>query len=543
MFRTPPATVLVQARPRDELVRRQTRRRDPAAPERTRLGSRSAPPFPSLRYETFPEVGQNGRHNKGGVGSRVGAGWWMSVGREARVEQVEVEEGKGAQRRLQEERGSASALAGECGRSGRTSSPSLVHPRREKSRASMQSFEVALAARRAWRRCLMSAAGCTRWCGQAGCATGASRGWLTRASGDEESNPRREDDTLLVVVASRFPRPLRRLSQSSHAREHHLDRLRRPVRLLGRAPRPPDPARLRPPPPPDRLVLRLAAQPSRPARGRGRLAAHPRPGSGTQLGRHRGGQAGQDGRRLGSLRPLIVPRSSPSSRPLGLSCSPRQLADSSIMQQEAKLEVPFLRHEQTSSSTPLTLKSSLLFNSRLMRFSSTHLTGLRSHRAICIETDDSFEAMDWLRVKVDGEVDVPHEKRWSEDLLRSVVAGYWVGENTGHTAIKVRSFVSSPQSLLFPELTLSRPARSSPCRPSPPSARSTSSASASTFPPSPSSRSTTSRRSSPGPTSRSRTTAGSPWRRPASRSARRRTCRSPRSRRSSSPPLCDPLSV
>ena len=327
MFRTPPATVLVQARPRDELVRRQTRRRDPAAPERKRLGSRSAPPFPSLRYETFPEVGQNGRHNKGGVGSRVGAGWWMSVGREARVEQVEVEEGKGAQRRLQEERGSASALAGECGRSGRTSSPSLVHPRREKSRASMQSFEVALAARRAWRRCLMSAAGCTRWCGQAGCARGASRGWLTRASGDEESNPRREDDTLLVVVASRFPRPLRRLSQSSHAREHHLDRLRRPVRLLGRAPRPPDPARLRPPPPPDRLVLRLAAQPSRPARGRGRLAAHPRPGSGTQLGRHRGGQAGQDGRRLGSLRPLIVPRSSPSSRPLGLSCSPRQLAD------------------------------------------------------------------------------------------------------------------------------------------------------------------------------------------------------------------------
>ncbi|GAA5926258.1 hypothetical protein JCM3775_000971 [Rhodotorula graminis] len=111
---------------------------------------------------------------------------------------------------------------------------------------------------------------------------------------------------------------------------------------------------------------------------------------------------------------------------------------------EAKLEVPFLRHEQTTSSTPLTLKSSLLFNSRLMRFSSTHLTGLRSHRAICIETDDSFEAMDWLRIKVDGEVDVPSDKRWSEDLLRSVVAGYWVGQNTGHTATKFTMSSLSP---------------------------------------------------------------------------------------------------
>ncbi|GAA5834471.1 hypothetical protein JCM9279_004325 [Rhodotorula babjevae] len=111
---------------------------------------------------------------------------------------------------------------------------------------------------------------------------------------------------------------------------------------------------------------------------------------------------------------------------------------------EAKLEVPFLRHEQTTSSVPLTLKSSLLFNSRLMRFSSTYLTGLRSHRAICIETDDSFEAMDWLRIKVDGEVDVPQGKRWSEDLLRSVVAGYWVGENTGHTATKFTMSSLSP---------------------------------------------------------------------------------------------------
>ncbi|BGP44733.1 hypothetical protein JCM10450v2_000547 [Rhodotorula kratochvilovae] len=103
---------------------------------------------------------------------------------------------------------------------------------------------------------------------------------------------------------------------------------------------------------------------------------------------------------------------------------------------EAKLEVPFLRHPQTASAVPVTLKSSLLFSSRLMRFSSTHLTGLRSHRAICIETPDSFEAMDWLRIKVDGEVSVPAAKRWSEETVRSVVAGYWVGENTGASATK-----------------------------------------------------------------------------------------------------------
>lgn len=112
---------------------------------------------------------------------------------------------------------------------------------------------------------------------------------------------------------------------------------------------------------------------------------------------------------------------------------------------EAKLEVPFLRHAQQSSSsssttnpTPLTLKSSLLFSSRLMRFSSTHLTGLRSHHAVCIETPDSYEAMDWMTIRVDGEVDVPQARRWSEEAVRSVVEGYWVGENTGHNATKVR---------------------------------------------------------------------------------------------------------
>ncbi|GJN91567.1 hypothetical protein Rhopal_004590-T1 [Rhodotorula paludigena] len=105
---------------------------------------------------------------------------------------------------------------------------------------------------------------------------------------------------------------------------------------------------------------------------------------------------------------------------------------------EAKVEVPFLRHPATQSAVPITHKSSMLFSSRLMSFSAAHLTGLRSHRVVCVEDDaqGSFEAMDWLKVVEDGEVQVPDEDKWDEALLRQVLTGYWVGENTGDAATK-----------------------------------------------------------------------------------------------------------
>lgn len=109
--------------------------------------------------------------------------------------------------------------------------------------------------------------------------------------------------------------------------------------------------------------------------------------------------------------------------------------------QEAKVEVPFLRHPQVKTSSPpipFTFKSVVLFSSRLMSFSSNHMTGLRSHHAICIRTETSYEAMDWLEIKNEGEAVVPEGTRWTEELARKVLEGWWVGENTGHAASKVR---------------------------------------------------------------------------------------------------------
>ncbi|GAA5958243.1 hypothetical protein JCM8115_004030 [Rhodotorula mucilaginosa] len=106
---------------------------------------------------------------------------------------------------------------------------------------------------------------------------------------------------------------------------------------------------------------------------------------------------------------------------------------------EAKVEVPFLRHPQVKTSSPpipFTFKSVVLFSSRLMSFSSNHMTGLRSHHAICIRTETSYEAMDWLEIKNEGEAVVPEGTRWTEELARKVLEGWWVGENTGHAASK-----------------------------------------------------------------------------------------------------------
>lgn len=78
----------------------------------------------------------------------------------------------------------------------------------------------------------------------------------------------------------------------------------------------------------------------------------------------------------------------------------------------------------------------MLFSSRLMSFSSNHLTGLRSHHVVCIRTDNSYEAMDWIEIKNEGEVVVPEGQRWTEDLARRVLEGWWVGEHTGQSATK-----------------------------------------------------------------------------------------------------------
>lgn len=108
---------------------------------------------------------------------------------------------------------------------------------------------------------------------------------------------------------------------------------------------------------------------------------------------------------------------------------------------EAKVEVPFLRHPLAKFTVPFTFKTVMLFSSRLMSFSSNHLTGLRSHHAVCIRTNDSYEAMDWMEIKPAAASDavVPEGQRWTEDLARKVLEGWWVGEHTGSSASKVRA--------------------------------------------------------------------------------------------------------
>ncbi|BGP21467.1 hypothetical protein Rt10032_c01g0176 [Rhodotorula toruloides] len=120
---------------------------------------------------------------------------------------------------------------------------------------------------------------------------------------------------------------------------------------------------------------------------------------------------------------------------------------------EAKLEVPFLRHPEKRNNLPFTFKQTMLFSSRLIQFSAAHLTGLRSHHVVCIMTEDSFEAMDFMKVTVNGEAAVPEGQRWTDDLARKVMTGWWVGENTGHAATKfVMSTVAPPHPR--PQLTV-----------------------------------------------------------------------------------------
>ncbi|BGP52877.1 hypothetical protein JCM8202_003959 [Rhodotorula sphaerocarpa] len=113
---------------------------------------------------------------------------------------------------------------------------------------------------------------------------------------------------------------------------------------------------------------------------------------------------------------------------------------------EAKVEVPFLRHPLAKSTVPFTFKTVMLFSSRLMSFSSNHLTGLRSHHAVCIRTNDSYEAMDWMEIKPAAASDaiVPEGQRWTEDLARKVLEGWWVGEHTGSSASKFTATTVEP---------------------------------------------------------------------------------------------------
>lgn len=104
--------------------------------------------------------------------------------------------------------------------------------------------------------------------------------------------------------------------------------------------------------------------------------------------------------------------------------------------QEAKLEIPFLRHPSSPSDTltPYTFKQTLLFSTSLMTASSHYITGLRSQKTNFKVEDAFYEAVGWLKIQ---EGTAGEGERWTEESVRQVVGGWWVGERTGGVATRV----------------------------------------------------------------------------------------------------------
>ncbi|KAI5480016.1 hypothetical protein MNV49_001981 [Pseudohyphozyma bogoriensis] len=125
---------------------------------------------------------------------------------------------------------------------------------------------------------------------------------------------------------------------------------------------------------------------------------------------------------------------------------------------EAKLEIPLT----TNDSTPkhFVYKHTLLFSSRSMALSSSYITGLRSHRTGFTVTESSgnskgvYEATGWLRSEDRG---VGEVGGWTEEVMRTVLGGWWVGEKTGGTATRFIFTAVSPPTPVFQTVSLHLP--------------------------------------------------------------------------------------
>lgn len=95
-----------------------------------------------------------------------------------------------------------------------------------------------------------------------------------------------------------------------------------------------------------------------------------------------------------------------------------------------------MRHPEAAPSTAFTFKQTILVDSLMMKLSSSRLTGLRSAKAAFAIEGDKYVVRNWLELrKGSGEVG---GEAWSEELVRAVLEGWWVGERTGGTAVRVR---------------------------------------------------------------------------------------------------------
>lgn len=104
--------------------------------------------------------------------------------------------------------------------------------------------------------------------------------------------------------------------------------------------------------------------------------------------------------------------------------------------QEAKLEIPFLRHPSSSTATPYTFKQTLLFSTSLMAASSHYITGLRSQKAGFKVDGGTYKATGWMEIR-ERAAGGASGQSWTEQLVRQVVGGWWAGERTGGVATRV----------------------------------------------------------------------------------------------------------
>lgn len=139
------------------------------------------------------------------------------------------------------------------------------------------------------------------------------------------------------------------------------------------------------------------------------------------------------GRQLGTGMAIPGGRSTFAVRPFASSNEGGQLID--WVEQEAKLEIPFLRHPEAAPSMAFTLKQTILVDSLMMKLSSSGLTGLRSAKASFSVKEEDYAVKNWMELKA-GSGDARGEG-WSEELVRAVVEGWWIGERTGGTAVRV----------------------------------------------------------------------------------------------------------
>ncbi|GAA5950437.1 hypothetical protein JCM3765_004547 [Sporobolomyces pararoseus] len=114
---------------------------------------------------------------------------------------------------------------------------------------------------------------------------------------------------------------------------------------------------------------------------------------------------------------------------------------------EAKLEIPFLRHPNAQSATPVTYKHTLLFSSHMMAFSSQNISGLNSSKVGFQVDEKTYQVEGYFSVKQAGsEAGKSESTIWDEATIKKCFESWFVGENTGQGATRFQTENIDPPS-------------------------------------------------------------------------------------------------